>query len=56
MKCIKSITSNEITKVSDYTAEQRVTIDGTHVFVPKRDWKVAVRDVKKVKEVVVVAK
>lgn len=52
MKCIKSIETNEITKVSDYTAEHRVTLDKTHIYVPKRDWKVTVRDIKKVKEVV----
>lgn len=52
MKCIKSITTDEITKVSDSIAEARVLVDKTYVFIPKQEWKEKVRDVKKVKEVV----
>jgi hypothetical protein len=38
MKCIKSINSGVITRVSDHIASNFIK-DGLYVYVPKKDWK-----------------
>ena len=46
MKCIKDIKTDQITRVSDRVAEDKVR-GGTAVYVNKQEWKDKVRDVKK---------
>jgi hypothetical protein len=46
MKCVKSIETKEINRVSNEKAEQLV-MKGSYVFCSKKEWKDAGRPVKK---------
>lgn len=46
MKCIKSLQSDEVTRVSNKVAEQSVDMQ-THFYVSKKEWKSKVRDLSK---------
>lgn len=48
MKCIKNVTTGEIKKVDDSSASKSVD-SKSWVYIPKSEWKSAVRDVNKKK-------
>ena len=45
MKCVKNIKTEEIKRVSTMFADQMVA-SGQWMFVPRKEWKVKVRDKK----------
>jgi len=49
MKCIKSINSGDISKVSNQEADNKVNIKQSHVYTTKKEWKQKVRDINKEK-------
>jgi hypothetical protein len=46
MKCIKSVNSGKIIKVSNDKAYEMVNIKQTHTYISRKQWKEQVRDKK----------